>query len=95
MHGTTGEEFAPERHHDHAEGCSCPEGHQGTDGRPTVFKTGRSVPKSTTLGAMAITKTKVMVRKNHSITVRNTGPRIGRNDPCPCGSGRKCKHCCA
>ena len=21
------------------------------------------------------------------------GPRIGRNDPCPCGSGRKYKHC--
>jgi len=22
------------------------------------------------------------------------GPRIGRNDPCPCGSGKKYKHCC-
>lgn len=22
------------------------------------------------------------------------GPRIGRNDPCPCGSGRKFKRCC-
>lgn len=22
------------------------------------------------------------------------GPRIGRNDPCPCGSGRKFKKCC-
>jgi hypothetical protein len=21
-------------------------------------------------------------------------PRVGRNDPCPCGSGRKYKHCC-
>ncbi|MBX3732464.1 MAG: SEC-C domain-containing protein [Verrucomicrobiae bacterium] len=21
-------------------------------------------------------------------------PKIGRNDPCPCGSGRKFKHCC-
>ena len=20
---------------------------------------------------------------------------VGRNDPCPCGSGRKYKHCCA
>lgn len=27
------------------------------------------------------------------IPVRNTGPRIGRNDPCPCGSGKKYKHC--
>ena len=23
-----------------------------------------------------------------------TSPRPGRNDPCPCGSGRKYKHCC-
>ncbi len=23
----------------------------------------------------------------------NTGPKVGRNDPCPCGSGKKYKHC--
>jgi uncharacterized protein len=23
-----------------------------------------------------------------------TADRVGRNDPCPCGSGRKYKHCC-
>jgi preprotein translocase subunit SecA len=22
------------------------------------------------------------------------GKKVGRNDPCPCGSGRKYKHCC-
>ena len=27
-------------------------------------------------------------------TVRNRGIRVGRNDPCPCGSGRKYKQCC-
>lgn len=27
-------------------------------------------------------------------TVRRDGPRVGRNDPCPCGSGRKYKKCC-
>lgn len=26
---------------------------------------------------------------------RREGPKIGRNEPCPCGSGRKYKHCCA
>ena len=26
--------------------------------------------------------------------IRNKGPRIGRNDPCPCGSGKKYKKCC-
>ena len=25
---------------------------------------------------------------------RNIGPKIGRNDPCPCGSGKKYKKCC-
>ena len=25
---------------------------------------------------------------------RRTGPKVGRNDPCPCGSGKKYKHCC-
>lgn len=29
-----------------------------------------------------------------SKTVRRESPKIGRNDPCPCGSGKKYKHCC-
>ena len=30
---------------------------------------------------------------NHE-PIRNEGPKVGRNDPCPCGSGRKYKNCC-
>jgi preprotein translocase subunit SecA len=26
--------------------------------------------------------------------IRNTGTKVGRNDPCPCGSGKKYKQCC-
>jgi len=26
--------------------------------------------------------------------VKRATPRVGRNDPCPCGSGKKYKHCC-
>ncbi len=26
--------------------------------------------------------------------IRHEGPRVGRNDPCPCGSGKKYKKCC-
>ena len=26
--------------------------------------------------------------------IRNTAPRVGRNDACPCGSGKKFKKCC-
>ncbi|MGA2646654.1 MAG: SEC-C metal-binding domain-containing protein [Candidatus Sulfotelmatobacter sp.] len=25
---------------------------------------------------------------------RRTAPKFGRNDPCPCGSGKKYKKCC-
>jgi len=28
------------------------------------------------------------------LTIVRAGPKIGRNDPCPCGSGKKYKHCC-
>jgi hypothetical protein len=27
-------------------------------------------------------------------TVEREGPKVGRNDPCPCGSGKKYKRCC-
>lgn len=27
-------------------------------------------------------------------TFRRDAPKIGRNEPCPCGSGKKFKHCC-
>ncbi len=28
------------------------------------------------------------------VTVVNESPKVGRNDPCPCGSGKKYKQCC-
>ena len=33
-------------------------------------------------------------RQGASVTVRRTGEKVGRNDPCPCGSGKKYKQCC-
>ena len=27
-------------------------------------------------------------------TVVRSSPKVGRNEPCPCGSGKKYKHCC-
>lgn len=27
-------------------------------------------------------------------TVHRAEPKVGRNDPCPCGSGKKYKKCC-
>jgi preprotein translocase subunit SecA len=28
------------------------------------------------------------------VTIRNRGEKASRNDPCPCGSGKKFKNCC-
>lgn len=33
-------------------------------------------------------------QQKQSKIVRRKGPKIGRNDPCPCGSGKKYKFCC-
>ena len=27
------------------------------------------------------------------VTIRRETPKVGRNDPCPCGSGKKFKNC--
>jgi len=33
-------------------------------------------------------------RQGDNVTVVRTSPKVGRNDPCPCGSGKKYKQCC-
>ncbi len=33
-------------------------------------------------------------RENKPETYRRDQPKVGRNDPCPCGSGKKYKNCC-
>ncbi len=36
---------------------------------------------------------RLMAYQNHKPSVREN-KKIGRNDPCPCGSGKKFKNCC-
>ncbi|NLD20572.1 MAG: hypothetical protein GX663_10095 [Clostridiales bacterium] len=45
---------------------------------------GRNVPEST----------HIPDRQVKQQTVKRDAPKVGRNDPCPCGSGKKYKHCC-
>ena len=33
-------------------------------------------------------------REEETKPFQSTGPKVGRNDPCPCGSGKKYKRCC-
>ncbi len=55
-------------------------------------------PASSINGALARRQAAGSVTAQHtqgqSITVRRSSPKIGRNDPCPCGSGKKYKNCC-
>ena len=47
-------------------------------------------PQSSVLAATA---SKQEEHASKGEPVRNALPKIGRNDPCPCGSGKKYKHC--
>lgn len=55
-------------------------------------------PVSSMNGALARRQAGNSITAQHtqgqSVTVRRTSPKIGRNDPCPCGSGKKYKNCC-
>ena len=46
--------------------------------------------------AMARAASSPMAAKSRgeSVTVVRTTPKVGRNDPCPCGSGKEYKQCC-
>ena len=52
----------------------------------------KEVPKETT-PKPSISKTNANTSEKPA-TVKRDKPKIGRNDPCPCGSGKKYKYCC-
>ena len=49
-------------------------------------------PKMTEAKTYDPTKKPEEIKKQ--VTVKNTTKKVGRNDPCPCGSGKKYKNCC-
>ena len=55
-----------------------------------------SAPPPTADAAVALTPVEEPVEDEPLVTrpIRRTQPRIGRNEPCRCGSGRKSKQCC-
>ena len=66
----------------------------------TIFRTG--TPIDPELGTQTIDTSKIanqpkpVVKTNDSSKVvkKPSGPKIGRNEQCPCGSGKKYKRCC-
>jgi len=45
-----------------------------------------------TYGQLGVTSASLLASKPQ--TVKRDAPKVGRNDPCPCGSGKKYKKCC-
>ena len=45
-------------------------------------------------GRLTEERRKELYKEQKSSTTIVKGKKIGRNDPCPCGSGKKYKHCC-
>jgi preprotein translocase subunit SecA len=58
-----------------------------------LVKEGETVPKETMLPKPRITHFSG-AGENPSVTVHKETNKVGRNDPCPCGSGKKYKKCC-
>ena len=66
----------------------------------TIFRTG--TPIDPELGTQTVATPKVtnqpkpVFKTNNSSKMVNkpTGPKVGRNEQCPCGSGKKYKRCC-
>ncbi len=56
----------------------------------------RSTPSQSSMsndGTSTATESSTQVAEKPQ-PIRRTGDRVGRNDPCPCGSGKKYKNCC-
>jgi preprotein translocase subunit SecA len=64
----------------------------------TTFGAGRAPSASASGGKnpsdMVTEATDAMAKAQARAKPVRTGPKVGRNDPCPCGSGKKYKHCC-
>jgi preprotein translocase subunit SecA len=59
---------------------------------PILRRTKRGAEATSMLDELAAKRMARLLRK--PLPARRIAPKVGRNDPCPCGSGRKYKKCC-
>ena len=66
------------------------------EARSIVKRAAEKAPKTLEDALFAIVETVFELKKElvPNKPIVNAGPRVGRNDPCPCGSGKKFKQCC-
>ena len=76
--------------------CDDPEGGSPLEGDPEVRAALRDEAANRIPACVAGIHTFWKDRRGRPAAAagRARGPKVGRNDPCPCGSGRKYKRCC-
>jgi preprotein translocase subunit SecA len=60
---------------------------------PAAVAASRPTPKAGPGAAAPVPGAEEPELKLPKVTIRRDTPKVGRNDPCPCGSGKKYKHC--
>jgi preprotein translocase subunit SecA len=68
-------------------------GGQTGSGLPVQGPVGMAAPMGGMQGGMPQAQ-QIPPRRQKPVTFRREAPKVGRNDPCPCGSGKKYKNCC-
>ncbi|MBS0576290.1 MAG: UPF0149 family protein [Proteobacteria bacterium] len=71
-----------------------PEGFVPDDGGPAIEESGRNEILADLPRIINALHRHRLVEETARTPIRRDTPKIGRNDPCPCGSGRKYKRCC-
>ena len=59
-----------------------------------IIKKQKSQPQDHLQNAQASHGDEVSAAEVKKKPVTKDGKKVGRNDPCPCGSGKKYKNCC-
>jgi len=54
---------------------------------------GSAPPSPAVQAAARISRDELAEASPQAAQVKRAQPKVGRNDPCPCGSGRKYKYC--
>jgi preprotein translocase subunit SecA len=67
---------------------------QGPAAAPTALAAAsQATAPAATGGGTAVAEAPEPEIKLPAVTIRRDTPKVGRNDPCPCGSGKKYKNC--
>jgi len=67
----------------------------GADQRPAIRAAYDSIPEMVeAIYLHFLPQREAAARERVTTTLRRAGDKVGRNDPCPCGSGKKFKKCC-